>query len=217
MNYSVFLYSSIVFSLVQLLSISITDTVSTSSTSQAMATHEPPTIGASVRTMVEKVVDRGSLTYMRNFLAREDTLVANSHFNDTIQTMRCIRSGGEKSCWMYSIYCPSGTCMTTSTITILGTILHRSFPVHVGGAQHPSIPSQVDKLKCARKGIHLQLLLVTSSNAAVENILLRLHRDGVPYGKGRWICPQVVQNRTEYWLAQQCSRYDRDWGRRYPT
>lgn len=60
-------------------------------------------------------------------------------------------------------------------------------------SKHLVIIAHRNKLTCARDGIHLQVLFVASSNAAVDKILLQLHRDRIPDRKGGCIDPQVVR------------------------
>lgn len=77
---------------------------------------------------------------------------------------------------------PPETAKTTTILTIVKAILHHSGYGHVRRAQYEEIPFHQGMLRCGREGILLWVLFVSSSNASVDNILLRLHRNGIPDG-----------------------------------
>lgn len=202
--------------------------VSSSTTLQQMVTRHHPTTAADALNLIEHEIDWGSLTYLRNCLAHKDTRLSPSHFNGAVKSMRCIGSGDEDSSGMCFIHSPPGTGKTKTIITILRAIIHHSLHSHVGRPRYQSIPSQRQKLRCARECMPLLVLVVASSNAAVDNILWRLHEDGIPDGQGGRIYRQVVRmsrrnyeypsDLNQYSLIRQCNRYDEYWHRRrYPT
>lgn len=130
-----------------------------------MEASEKATTAAVVRAMAEQEVDWGSIKYLRNSLTLEVIQVANSHCNVATQAMCCIGNGDEQSSGMCFAHGPPGTGKNTTIITILGAILHHSFHGLVRRAQHPSIPAQPDKLKCACEGVPLRVLWgITYSN-----------------------------------------------------
>lgn len=100
----------------------------------------------------------------------------------------------------------------------MGAIIHHG--VH-GNADHPQktcIPAQRDRLWFTRDGIPIRVLVVASSNSAIDNILSRLQRNVIPDGQVGRIDPQVVgiwrrnyefpEKFRDYSLHDQCARYE---------
>ena len=202
--------------------------VSASTTHPADVQVRPPETAHHVRQLIDLQVDPGCLQYARNCLQDEDTLVSRAQFNAVIQALRVVGSAHPGTSGMYNIQGPPGTGKTSAILFLVGALLHHSVYGHIGKPQVDTIPQHRDRLRCATGDHPLRIMVVASSNAAVDNILRKIDSGGIPDGNGGALHPQLVRiarygyelapHLRQYSLHRQARTYDNDFEmRNFPT
>ncbi len=185
-----------------------------------------------IRQTIEDQVDEGSLDYLVNCLHHPECRVDDSHFNSLVQTLRVIGSAEQNSSGMCFTQGPPGTGKTNNIIYLLGALLHHSEFGHAGTPKREQLNfRRLDDniLRARNTRRSFKILVVASSNEAVDNILLRLHDEGIPDGEGGFIHPsmlriakynyEVPHRRLHRYTVNEASRlFDRDHRQRaFPT
>lgn len=166
----------------------------------AMATAPYPTTNVAIRNMIHNQVDPGCLQYLVRCLHHPDCRVDEPHFNALIQLVRTLGHAEPDTSGMCMVQGPPGTGKTNNIIYLLGAIIHHSEYGHaVPRSQqvtHQLTPADKDGrpvLRRSRNPASLKVLVVASTNAAVDNIVERLHYHGIPDGQGGTIYPSMLR------------------------
>ena len=158
------------------------------------AFHEDP---AAIRQMVEAQTDNGCRDYLVRCANRNDCEVHESHFNALLQMTRVLGDAAPGTSGMGMIKGPPGTGKTTTIIHLLGALLHHSEYGHMvpidQQVTHVRTPATDTRMRRSRNPNALKILVVASSNAAVDNILERLHENGIPDGHGGTLRPRMLR------------------------
>lgn len=175
----------------------------------------PPVQPNHVRDMIENEVNAGSLLYLRGCLEDPDVQVAPSHFNAAVQAMRVIGDATPGTSGICHIQGPPGTGKTTTILAIVGAILHHNEHGHMHEAN--GAIANIKRLPEAQRGYRpcsqrpraMRILVTASSNAAVDNVLQRIHDRGIPDGNGGPVIrPQMVRiARQGYDFPRHLERY----------
>ena len=169
---------------------------SNSRLTEELANAPLPVSDEAMREMIEEQVDPGSLEYLVNCLHHPDCQVDPSHFSALIQSLRCVGAAEPNSSGMCFTQGPPGTGKTNNIVYLIGALLHHS---EYGQVDHP-LNQQVNfrrvddgVLRNHNSRRCFKILVVASSNSAVDNILLRIAEEGIPDGKGGVIDPSMIR------------------------
>ena len=156
-----------------------------------------PTTPNQVRQALRNQCDPGSLRYLIRCLHRNDCRMDRTHFNAIVQSVRTIGAGHPGSSGMSMVQGPPGTGKTNNLIFLLGAIIHHSqyghMVPHANRVRFPQTPRNDNIHRRSNSDTAFRVLVVASSNVAVDNILLRVHREGIQDGNGGVIRPQMLR------------------------
>ena len=165
---------------------------------EAMTIGEFPDTPDAVRNMIEAQTDQGCRNYLVNCVNNPDLQVHESHFNSLIQVARVLGDAHPGSSGMAMIRGPPGTGKTTTIIHAIGAALHHSEYGHMVPEEMQVTHVRTDHTDpCSMRRRNnpdcLKILVVASSNTAVDNIMERIHNDGIPDGHGGAIRPKMMR------------------------
>ena len=168
--------------------------VSRSTLTPAMAMAPIPRNSNLIRHMLADEVDPESFRYILKCLHDEHCTVDQSHFMCLVQSLRVLGHAEPGSSGLNLIQGPPGTGKTNNIIYLLGALLHHSRYGHVDREEVINYRNVKDTtLRAARDHRALKILVVASTNAAVDNILNRLHGGGIPIGNNESIYPSMLR------------------------
>jgi len=167
--------------------------VSRSTLTPEMAMAPLPQTNNRIRQMIEDQVDPSSLRYIQTCLHDETCTVDRCHFMCLVQSLRIIGRGEPGTSGLGLIQGPPGTGKTNNIIYLLGALLHHSTYGHVNREQINYRNVEDRTLRAARDHRAFKILVVASTNNAVDNILERLHGGGIPVGDNQSIYPSMLR------------------------
>ena len=158
------------------------------------AFHDTP---QAIQQMIETQTNQGSRDYLVKCANRNDCEVHESHFNALIQLLRVLGDAHPGSSGMGMIKGPPGTGKTTTILHLIGAILHHSEYGHMvpenQQVTHARTPAEDTRMRRSNNPNSLKILVVASSNAAADNVLLKLHEEGIPDGNGGTLRPRMMR------------------------
>ena len=196
--------------------------VTRSTTTQDMVRRPLPRTNEQVQQMITRECDHGSLQYIRRCFHHRDCKLDQYHFNALIQVLRTIGDAAPNTSGICLLQGPPGTGKTNLIVHLIGALIHHSVYGHLRPEDRPiNVRGLQDNiLRAARNPNALRILVVASSNAAVDNILERLHAEGVPNPRGEWHRPTILRisrydyvpadHLLQYTIYHAAREYDRD-------
>ena len=169
---------------------------SNSNLTQARADAPLPRTPEEVRQTIEDEVDPGCLEYITNCLHHPDCNVDASHFSALLQSLRCIGEAGPNSSSMSFTQGPPGTGKTNNIIYLIGALLHHSVYGQANNPRREQINYNRTQDVILRNHVdrnRFKILVVASSNEAVDNILRRIDATGIPTGRGGFFHPSSLR------------------------
>ena len=192
-------------------------------TDQSLAAPRPQS-DDETRDMLAREVDQGSREYLIRCLQNPNSRLDRSHFNAAIQMLRVVGSGEQGTCGVGLVQGPPGTGKTTNILFLLGALIHHSRFGHVGRNQWNHLRARDNVMRCSRAPDSFRILLIASSNQAVDNIIERLVEHGIDDGEGGRLNPKFIRiSKHDYdppeivrpFIVREASRrYDDDWEER---
>ena len=170
---------------------------SNSNLTSGMTSGNLPEGDNAVRARVTAQVDPGCLEYLRNCFHHPDIQVDEPHFNALIQMAKVLGTAEPDSSGHYLLQGPPGTGKTTNILHMIGTIMSHSQYGHSGRfteqVTHRRTPRNERLRRRSNRQHCLKVLAVASNNQAVDNILEKIHNNGIPDGEGGTIRPKLVR------------------------
>lgn len=168
-----------------------------------------PTTANRMRTVIRDQCDPGSLRYAIRCLHNDGCRVERTHFNALVQTIRTLGSGDAETSGMSMVQGPPGTGKTNNLNYVIGALMHHSVYGHIVPVNHrvryPRTPT--DDLIHRRSNLNqsFRIMVVASSNVAVDNALMRVHREGIPDGNGGFIHPQMLRLARQDYIPKEAA------------
>lgn len=144
---------------------------------------------------VEEHIDPGCAAYLQGLRANYEK-VDDPQLKSLRSVLANVGDGNQLASSFSMIHGPPGTGKTTTILYLIGSLMHHSKIGHVGEEQTHilnKVAQHDDIVRCRKKSGGVRILVCAPSNKAVDNILKRIHFDGIPDGKGGVLRPQAVR------------------------